>query len=141
VDYLRALRARRLLRVEVDRALETVTALVAPALPLPAVRHGTRVVTLAGRLESVSVAAWRLTHPFNLTGHPALQVPVGFTGEGLPAGMQIVGARFDEATILGIGAAYEAESGWASHRPPLPTSTEVASRDGLIGRPRGVPGT
>ncbi len=117
-DYLRARRAQIVLRAEVDRALDGVTALVAPTMPLPAVRHGTRTVTLGGAAESVSLAVWRLTHPFNLTGHPALQVPVGLTGDGLPAGMQIIGRWFDEATILQIGVAYEVMAG--IRRPTRP---------------------
>ncbi|MBI3456845.1 MAG: hypothetical protein HY002_13800 [Candidatus Rokubacteria bacterium] len=66
------------------------------------------------------VGFWRLEacSPFNLTGHPALQVPDRFTPDGLPVGMQIGGARFEEATILRIGAAYEAETGWPRGRPP-----------------------
>lgn len=118
--YVRALDARLLLRAELDACLAgRVRALVAPTLPLAAVRHGERRVTLGGETESLAVAVWRLTHPFNVTGHPALQVPVGFTPEGLPVGMQIVGARDDEATVLGLGAAYEAETDWPRRSPPL----------------------
>lgn len=57
------------------------------------------------------------TIPFNVTGHPALAMPIGFSKNGLPLGMQIVGRAFDEATIFRIGAAYEAKAGSADKRP------------------------
>ncbi len=60
-----------------------------------------------------------LTIPFNVTGNPALAVPIGFAANGLPFGMQIVGRLFDEPTVLRIGAAYEAKAGWHASAPAL----------------------
>lgn len=66
---------------------------------------------------------WRSSHPitapFNLTGHPALAVPVGFDPVGLPLSLQLVGRRFEEATLLRIGHAYESVSDWSQARPQL----------------------
>jgi aspartyl-tRNA(Asn)/glutamyl-tRNA(Gln) amidotransferase subunit A len=66
---------------------------------------------------------WRHSHPitapFNLTGHPALAVPAGFDSAGLPLSLQLVGRRFDEATLLRIGHAYETVCDWKQTRPPL----------------------
>ncbi|WP_456424981.1 amidase [Rhodocaloribacter sp.] len=59
------------------------------------------------------------TYPFNLTGQPAASVPAGFTGDGLPVGLQIVGRRFDEATVLRASARYEEARPWAGHWPDL----------------------
>jgi aspartyl-tRNA(Asn)/glutamyl-tRNA(Gln) amidotransferase subunit A len=59
------------------------------------------------------------TMPFNVTGNPVLAMPTGFAKSGLPLGMQIVGRAFDEATVLRIGAAYEAAAGWIHKRPAL----------------------
>jgi len=59
------------------------------------------------------------TYPFNLTGQPAASVPCGFTKDGLPVGLQIVGRRFDDATVLRAAAAFEAVHPWASARPRL----------------------
>jgi Asp-tRNA(Asn)/Glu-tRNA(Gln) amidotransferase A subunit family amidase len=56
---------------------------------------------------------------FNLTGPPAATVPVGFTPAGLPVGLQIVGRRFADLTVLQASAAYEAARPWAGRRPPL----------------------
>jgi aspartyl-tRNA(Asn)/glutamyl-tRNA(Gln) amidotransferase subunit A len=57
------------------------------------------------------------TLPFNVTGHPALALPVGFAA-GLPIGMQIVGRAFDEAQVCRIGAAFERSTDHSAQRPP-----------------------
>ncbi len=59
-----------------------------------------------------------LTNPFNVTGSPALALPIGFGADGLPLGAQIVGRPFDEATVLRIGAAFEKAAGVDARRPP-----------------------
>jgi len=58
-----------------------------------------------------------MTPLFNLTGQPAATVPCGLTSDGLPIGLQIVGRRFDEATVLRASAAFEAIRPWAQTRP------------------------
>ena len=57
--------------------------------------------------------------PFNVTGGPALSVPVGFTKAGLPLAMQIVGAPFSEALIYRVAHAYERAAGWVERHPEL----------------------
>ena len=57
--------------------------------------------------------------PFNVTGSPALSIPVGFTQSGLPLGIQIVGKPYDEATIYGVAGAYEDATGWVKRHPTL----------------------
>lgn len=59
------------------------------------------------------------TYPFNLTGNPAASVPCGFTKDGLPIGLQLVGRRFDDATVLRAAAGYERIAPWADKKPPL----------------------
>ncbi|MSQ60946.1 MAG: amidase [Betaproteobacteria bacterium] len=59
------------------------------------------------------------SYPFNLTGQPAATCPCGFTLEGLPVGIQIVGRRFQDLTVLQAARAFEQARPWASHRPPL----------------------
>jgi Asp-tRNA(Asn)/Glu-tRNA(Gln) amidotransferase A subunit family amidase len=59
------------------------------------------------------------TFPFNLTGQPAMSVPCGFTRDGVPVGLQIVGRRFADATVLRAAAAFEAARPWAHRRPTL----------------------
>lgn len=59
------------------------------------------------------------THPFNLSGQPAASIPVGFTESGLPVGLQIVGRRFAEKTVLRASACFEAARPWADRWPAL----------------------
>ena len=54
-----------------------------------------------------------------MTAQPAISVPCGFTADGLPVGLQIVGRRFAEATLLRAAAAFEAAHPWAHHRPAV----------------------
>ena len=61
-----------------------------------------------------------MTCPFNnVAACPALSVPSGFTADGLPTGLQIVGPRFGDRSVLEIGAALEPLIGWPEWRPPL----------------------
>ncbi|HSE04628.1 MAG TPA: amidase family protein, partial [Methylomirabilota bacterium] len=58
------------------------------------------------------------TYPFNMTGHPGASVPCGFTADKLPIGLQILGRRFEDATVLRASAAFEKIAPWAHLRPP-----------------------
>lgn len=118
-QYLKAQRARRVLRADVDAALTRVHALLLPTTPIPAPRLDAREVTADGVTEDVRWWLVRCTRPINVTGHPALSVPCGLTAGGLPIGLQLVGRQFDEATLLRIGRAFEAVSPWRDRRPPL----------------------
>ncbi|MDQ6602300.1 MAG: amidase family protein, partial [Chloroflexota bacterium] len=73
-------------------------------------------------VDGQPVEGWQwtaATYPFNLTGQPAATVPCGFTARGLPVGLQIVGRRYDEATVLRASAAFELAYPWADRIPPL----------------------
>jgi aspartyl-tRNA(Asn)/glutamyl-tRNA(Gln) amidotransferase subunit A len=59
------------------------------------------------------------SYPFNMSWNPAASVPCGFTADGLPVGLQIVGKRFDDLGVLQASAAFEAIQPWAGHRPAL----------------------
>lgn len=61
----------------------------------------------------------RYTIPLNGSGHPALTLPVGFTGTGAPLAMQLVGRRLDEAAALAAGAAYQSVTNHHLARPPF----------------------
>jgi aspartyl-tRNA(Asn)/glutamyl-tRNA(Gln) amidotransferase subunit A len=68
-----------------------------------------------------------MTVPFNVTGSPAMSVCCGFTTEGLPISLQVVGKPFDEAMVFHVGAAYEQASDWRSRRPPLTAEGALAA--------------
>ncbi len=60
-----------------------------------------------------------MTMHFNALKLPALSLPTGFDREGLPTGMQIVGRRYDDLTVLKLAAAFEQAQPWAGRRPPI----------------------
>ena len=59
------------------------------------------------------------TLPINMTGQPAATVPAGFTRDGLPIGLQIVGRHLDDALVLKASAAFEAAAPWNDRWPPI----------------------
>jgi aspartyl-tRNA(Asn)/glutamyl-tRNA(Gln) amidotransferase subunit A len=119
VHYVRGQQARALFRREVDDALARHDVLLAPATPLVAPAVDERRTTLGDGASDVRSALIRLTRPFNFSGHPACSVPCGFTADGLPIGMQIVGRPFDEATVLRAADAYQRLTDWHTRRPML----------------------
>ncbi|MEU3956957.1 amidase [Streptomyces achromogenes] len=107
-DYLRAQRARTLMRREWARMLREVDLIAAPAVPATAVKAGQETITWAdGTVENVSDAYVRLSSPANLTGVPALTVPVALDAAGLPIGMQLLGRPLAESVLLRAGHAYQ----------------------------------
>lgn len=107
--YAKAQNLSRQLTADYDDALSEVDVLAMPTTPQTA--HE-RVEELS-RLEAIDRALNMLpnTAPFDVTGHPAISVPAG-TADGLPVGLMLVGRRFEDATVLGAAAAYEASVGW-----------------------------
>jgi aspartyl-tRNA(Asn)/glutamyl-tRNA(Gln) amidotransferase subunit A len=108
VDYVAAQRHRESLRAAVDAVLAAGHAIVLPALPIVAPPLG------AGDLEidrgvtlNVRAAMLRNTQLFNLTGHPAISIPVPVDGAALPVGLQIVGRMRDTAGLLAVASACE----------------------------------
>jgi aspartyl-tRNA(Asn)/glutamyl-tRNA(Gln) amidotransferase subunit A len=106
-DYARAQAARAVLRREVDAALDGCDALVLPTLPIPAPPVGAASVEVAGSTQPVRAMMLRLTQLFNLTGHPAISLPIGETAGGLPCGLQLVGRHGDTEELLAVAAACE----------------------------------
>jgi aspartyl-tRNA(Asn)/glutamyl-tRNA(Gln) amidotransferase subunit A len=92
---------------EFDRALDGVDVILTPTLPITATEIDQREVKIGDYEENVRSALTRLTGPTDLTGHPSLSLPCGETEMGLPVGLQLIGRRFDEATLYRFGHAYE----------------------------------
>jgi aspartyl-tRNA(Asn)/glutamyl-tRNA(Gln) amidotransferase subunit A len=117
-DYLAAQRARRVIQDEVEAALRRVDVLVFPTQPIVAPPlHAYQLVEHAeADVLDVEIGHTGLA---NLTGHPALSVPCGFTPADLPVGLQFTGRAFDEQTILQLGLAYEQATTWHTRRPRL----------------------
>ncbi|MCB1884792.1 MAG: Asp-tRNA(Asn)/Glu-tRNA(Gln) amidotransferase subunit GatA [Geminicoccaceae bacterium] len=105
--YLKAQKVRRLIKEDFDRAFGQVDAILAPATPTAAFRGGEKMDDpVAMYLNDV------FTVPVNLAGLPALSVPAGLSGDGLPLGLQVIGKAWDEATVLNVGRAIENAAGF-----------------------------
>jgi aspartyl-tRNA(Asn)/glutamyl-tRNA(Gln) amidotransferase subunit A len=117
-DYLDAQRLRRLIADEVGAALQKFDALVFPTQPIVAPLLDAYTVDGCDGDDVLDVEIGH-TGLANLTGHPAVTVPCGFTQDGLPVGLQITGRMFGEATTLRLAAAYEAATEWHTRHPEL----------------------
>jgi aspartyl-tRNA(Asn)/glutamyl-tRNA(Gln) amidotransferase subunit A len=111
-DYIQALRRRRELVAELDRAMADLDLVMTAAAPSEA--PPIDGVPKFGTLQLPS-----LTIPFNVTGSPAMSVCCGYTDTGLPLSFQIVGKRFQDATVLRAAHVYEQATEWRSRRPKL----------------------
>ncbi|MBX3071377.1 MAG: amidase [Thermomicrobiales bacterium] len=101
------------------RFFDSYDLLLTPTLPCEAYPVGqTKPDTIAGS-ETTYLGWTAFTYPFNLTGNPAATVPAGFTANGLPVGLQIVGRRAEDALVLSAAAAFEQLRPWAHIRPDL----------------------
>jgi aspartyl-tRNA(Asn)/glutamyl-tRNA(Gln) amidotransferase subunit A len=111
-DYINAQRARRELTDAVNAALSRYDVLLTASALCTAPRFDAPV-------DAMSSASPMQTIPFNVTGHPAMSVPVGIASDGLPIGVQIVGRPFDEAMVFRVCRAVEVLSGWESVALPV----------------------
>ncbi|MBW0294644.1 glutamyl-tRNA amidotransferase [Rhodococcus sp. MH15] len=118
VDYLQAQQVRRQLKNDFRAALSKVDVLIAPTLPVMAPDIGSSEADLNGTKVDLIDSFIRFTGPSNLTGLPAMTVPVGFNGD-LPVGLQIIGRSFDERTVLNVGKAIEAGGPMRDRTPPV----------------------
>ncbi len=91
----------------VRSALTDVDVLASPTVPIAAPSVGAEKVTLGGQELPLVAVAISNTVPYNMARVPAISVPCGSTGAGLPIGFQIAGRPFDEATVLRAAYAYE----------------------------------
>lgn len=98
---------------------ESYDLLLTPTLPCGAFDVGqAHPGSIDGR-QTTYLGWTAFTYPFNLTGSPAATVPAGFTAEGLPVGLQIVGRRHDDSLVLSAAASFEHIRPWSHLRPPL----------------------
>jgi aspartyl-tRNA(Asn)/glutamyl-tRNA(Gln) amidotransferase subunit A len=106
-EFAGALDDRAVLRAEVDAVLAGGHALVLPTLPIPAPRLGADMVPVGATEEPTRAMMLRETQLFNLTGHPAISLPCGVTRDGLPCGLQLVGARDQTDALIRVALACE----------------------------------
>ncbi|MCF4125255.1 amidase [Methylobacterium sp. SyP6R] len=117
-DYLRALRRRPLVLAQVLDALEGVDVLVTPGLGGEAAALDSLTVEVNGESHPLQAVLPRNTMLFDYTGLPALMLPTGLGRTGLPVAAQVVGKPYDDAVCLGVGAAFQRETGHHLGVPP-----------------------
>jgi aspartyl-tRNA(Asn)/glutamyl-tRNA(Gln) amidotransferase subunit A len=112
--YLKASRVRTLIRRDFEKAFEKCDAIVLPTAPTPAFKIGEKVDDpLQMYLSDI------FTIPCNLAGLPGLSLPCGFSREGLPIGLQILGNLFQEEKVLRVAHAFEKNTDHHLRKPKL----------------------
>lgn len=118
-EYVRALRERELLRREVAEFFQGADALLLPSMPCAAAPISTLMVKVNGKDQPCMWIHRPFQSPHNLTGCPAVSLPMGFDREGMPLSLQIVGPEWREGRVLSIAGAYEeATPELRTKRPP-----------------------
>lgn len=110
VDYLRAMRVRTIAIRDINRLFEQVDVLIAPTLlqgALPIDKNFNETWRYMGGNGGFS----------NLAGLPSISVPMGFTSAGLPLGLEIIGAPYQEEKILALAQIFQSETGWHKQHP------------------------
>lgn len=118
-QYLRAVSKLHRMAREIVSAFSEIDVLVLPTYMHPAIRVGEwarhrPVQTLEKIVRWIAPCP-----PFNASGQPAIAIPTGFTPEGLPIGVQLVGQPAGEETLISLAAQIETASPWSQHRPPF----------------------
>ena len=110
-DYVDARRQLDMVRRNIKNVFRTVDVLITPTMA----RGPVRIKESAG-FDAVPP---RNTSPFDIYGLPTISVPCGFSSSGLPIGLQISGASFEESTVLALAHAYEQATDWHQRHPEL----------------------
>ncbi|GAA1842713.1 amidase [Pseudonocardia ailaonensis] len=114
VDYLGAMAVRNDMGALMGAFHQDFDLLLTPTLPIPAFEGGREAPSGSSRWTT-----WTpFTYPFNMTQQPAASVPCGFTSEGLPVGLQIIGPRHADGRVLAAAHAYEQAT---DHHQQIPT--------------------
>jgi aspartyl-tRNA(Asn)/glutamyl-tRNA(Gln) amidotransferase subunit A len=117
-DVAAAERTRERTKQGMAALAATIDVLLAPTTPIPAVPLDTCEIEVRGQTVDGVKVLGRLTRLAAFTGQPAISLPCGFTGDGLPVGLQLIGSWFAEADLLRVAYAYEQAAEWRERRPP-----------------------
>lgn len=134
IDLVELKRNDEVLRTKVFNGVQAVfdecDLLVAPTVavpPFPNELVGPREID---GVKTDPILGWLITAVFNMTGNPAASVPAGFTDGGLPVGMQLVGERLADETVLAASAAYERVNPWHDDYADISTDWSDCRREG-----------
>ena len=119
-DYARALGEIGLLKAKVADLFESYDLIMSPTACFPAFEYGEFPGEVSGQ-SSYPDQYWNggFTCPINASGNPAASVPAGFSSEGLPIGLHIIGKKGDEETVIAASTAFERARPWIHHRPRI----------------------
>ena len=115
--YLRAVSKLQTIARQIVGFFDTIDVLVLPTYLHPAIRVGEWAKDRPGKTLENIVNWIAPCAPFNASGQPAISIPTGFTPEGLPVGVQLVGRPAEEVTLIALAAQIEAAQPWSHHRP------------------------
>jgi aspartyl-tRNA(Asn)/glutamyl-tRNA(Gln) amidotransferase subunit A len=111
--YIQGRRDLAEVRRKAEKWIDGVDVLVTPTLPIPP-------AAVSDPHADDILPAVRNTSPFDVNGWPAISVPCGFTSQGLPMGLQIIGPHGGESVVFQLAHSYEQATDWHKRRPPLP---------------------
>jgi aspartyl-tRNA(Asn)/glutamyl-tRNA(Gln) amidotransferase subunit A len=114
MDYVQAQRVRRMTKRRLGELFTTVDLVVTPTSPNPAPLIADTTGSIVTRLLKTSFTSY-----WNMMGQPALAVPMGFNGTGLPLSLQIAGRSFEDALVLRAGDAFQSVTRWHLMVPPI----------------------
>jgi amidase len=117
LDYQKILLRRLELRGRVASLFETVDLLLIPVHPFSPLTLA--MIRTLGEQPDLIARLQRYTCPFDMTGHPTITLPGGFSAAGLPIAFQLVAANLDEATLVRAGAAFQRATSWHRRHPSL----------------------
>jgi len=112
--YQKAQQARTVLIEDYQRAFSKATVLISPVVPAPPQPIGELIND-----PILNMLSDNLLVTANVAGIPAIAIPAGFTTSKLPVGLQLIGQKFSEATVLSIAHAYQQATTWHTQKPPL----------------------
>jgi Asp-tRNA(Asn)/Glu-tRNA(Gln) amidotransferase A subunit family amidase len=118
-EYAKALSELEQLRAHVTDFFSRYDLLLTPTLAAPAFPCRKRPTEIDGKKVNEKWGFTPFTFLFNMTGNPAASIPCGFSADGLPIGMHLVGRLKDEVTVLKASAAFEEAIPWADKLPPV----------------------
>jgi aspartyl-tRNA(Asn)/glutamyl-tRNA(Gln) amidotransferase subunit A len=119
VELAQALRFVEVMRGRLDDLMESYDLLLTPTMAVPPFPVGQLPDRIGGQEVYPRGGYTPFTRAFNLSGQPAASIPCGFSAEGLPIGLHIIGRRGEEATVLKASAAFEEARPWAQRRPSI----------------------
>ncbi len=121
--YIQAQRYRTVIGKHFAHVLARVDAIITPTVPFPVPRIGqTELEMPTGEKVDIITAVMKYNALPSLAGLPAMSVPCGFSKNGIPIGMQIIGRGFGEGAVFNIGHSYQLITDWHRRAPPLPTA-------------------